>query len=184
MAEADTKKNSLRKLFWILLTVVIIVFCLYYFKQFGCYFFDRKPFLSPLHHSGDIPIREDVYGEGDFGAKRKGRRLHLGVDILAPVGTPVYATKCGLVINAETNHGLGQYVEILHRDGLVTIYGHLSRIEAYQGQRVCQGDKIGEVGKTGNARNRLILPHLHLEVRKFGLPQDPMIYLSPRKNSL
>ena len=132
MAEEDTKKNYLRKLFWILLTVVIIGFCLYYFKQFGCYFLDRRTFLSPIYHSGNIPIREDVFGYGDFGAQRRGKRLHLGADILAPVGTPVYAAKCGLVINAENNHGLGQYVEILHRDGLVTIYGHLSRIEVYQ----------------------------------------------------
>lgn len=181
MAEEGIKKNSWRNLFWILLSVIIIGFGLYYFKQFGCYLFDRRQFLSPIYHSGDLPIREDAYGEGDFGAKRRGRRLHLGVDILAPVGTPVYAAKCGLVINAETNHGLGQYVEILHRGGLVTIYGHLSRLDVYQGQRVCQGDKIGEVGKTGNARNRLILPHLHFEVRKYGIPQDPMLYLSTRK---
>lgn len=181
MAEENTKKNSGKKLFWVLLLVIVIGLGLYYFKQFGCYFFDRRPFLSPIYHSGNIPIREDAFGDGDFGAKRRGRRLHLGVDILAPMGTPVYAAKCGLVINAETNHGLGQYVEILHRDGLVTIYGHLSRIEVYQGQRVCQGDKVGEVGKTGNARNHLILPHLHLEVRKFGIPQDPMLYLSPHQ---
>jgi murein DD-endopeptidase MepM/ murein hydrolase activator NlpD len=182
MAEENIhKKHPAKKVFWILLGVIIIGLGIYAYRQFGCYFLDRSYFFSPIYLSGEVPIRDDAYGEGDFGAKRNGRRLHLGVDILATVGTPVYAAKCGLVINAETNRGMGKYVEILHRDGLVTIYGHLSRIDVYQGQRVCQGDKIGEVGKTGNARNRLILPHLHLEVRKFGIPQDPMFYLSHRK---
>lgn len=107
--------------------------------------------------------------------------MHLGVDLLVPVGTPVYAAKCGLVINAESNRGFGNYVEILHRGGLVTIYAHLSQMDVYQGQRVCQGQRIGEVGKTGNARNRLILPHLHFEVRRYGIPQDPLFYLPTQK---
>jgi len=175
------KKLSLKKIFWILLAALFIIFGLHYFNKFGGYFIDKKFFISPIEYSNNIPIREDAFGDGDFGAKRSGRRLHLGVDILAKIGTPVYAAKSGLVINAESNKGMGNYVEILHRGGLVTIYGHLSQINVYQGQRVRQGDKVGEVGKTGNAKNRLILPHLHFEVRKFGIPQDPMFYLSSRR---
>jgi murein DD-endopeptidase MepM/ murein hydrolase activator NlpD len=178
MAEETIKKYTFKKIIGIFWVIIFAAAAGYGFHKYGCYFLDRKPFLSPIYFSSNIPIREDAFGEGDFGAKRKGRRLHLGVDILATIGTPVYAAKCGLVINAETNSGLGMYVEILHHDGLVTIYGHLSKIDVYQGQRVCQGDKIGAVGKTGNARNRLILPHLHFEVRKYGMPQDPILYLS------
>lgn len=182
MSKDTLKKISVKKLLVISLAVIFMGLFVYGFGKFGCYFFDRKPFLSPVYFSGNnVPIRDDAYGDGVFGAKRRGRRSHLGVDILSLVGTPVYAAKCGVVINAETNHGLGKYVEILHRGGLITIYGHLSRINVYKSQRVCQGDKIGEVGKTGNARNRLILPHLHLEVRKLDIPQDPMLYLSPLK---
>ncbi|MDP3143525.1 MAG: M23 family metallopeptidase [Candidatus Omnitrophota bacterium] len=181
MTAEALKKIPFKKILWIFLGTVFAILGVYYFNKFSCYFLDKKAFLSPIAYSANIPIRDDAYGEGDFGAKRSGRRLHLGVDILAKIGEPVYAAKCGLVINAEHNRGMGNYVEILHRGGLVTIYGHLSRINVYQGQKVCQGDKVGEVGKTGNAKNRLILPHLHLEVRKFGIPQDPMWYLSSRQ---
>ncbi len=142
------------------------------------FFADKFVFLSPIDYSGDIPIRRDDYGDGSFGAKRgRGRRSHLGIDILAEVGTPVRAVKSGIVLNAERNHGMGKYVEISHREGLVTIYGHLSRIMVKRGQRVKQGEIIGEVGKTGNANRRLILPHLHFEIRKFGSPLDPVNYL-------
>ncbi|MFZ5800594.1 MAG: M23 family metallopeptidase [Candidatus Omnitrophota bacterium] len=168
------------KRIWIVVTLATLALGAGYgFIKFGCYFIDRQDFISPIKTRG-VPIRNDAYGDGDFGAKRSGQRLHLGVDILSPIGTPVLAAKCGLVINAEYDRGLGNYVEILHRSGLVTIYAHLSKMEVYQGQRVCQGEKIGEVGKTGNAKNPLMLPHLHFEVRKFGIPQDPMIYLSEK----
>lgn len=169
-----------KKILVIAALAIIALGAVYGFIRFGCYFLDRKDFFPPIQTKG-VSIRNDAYGDGDFGAKRSGRRLHLGVDILAPVGTPVYAAKCGLVINAGHNRGFGNYVEVLHRGGLVTIYAHLSKMVVYQGQRVCQGEKLGEVGKTGNAKNRLILPHLHFEVRKFGVPQDPMVYLSSDK---
>ena len=177
MSEESTGKINFKKLLWVTLAVFLLVACVGLYLKYGCYFLDTRTFLSPVYFSGNIPIRQDSYGEGEFGAKRSGKRLHLGADILAAVGTPVYAAKCGLVINAEYNNGLGNYVEILHRSGLVTIYAHLSRMNVYQGQRVCQGQKIGEIGKTGNAKNRLILAHLHFEVRKYGAPQDPMTYL-------
>lgn len=181
MTTKALKKIPFKKILWISLVTAFVILGVYYFNKFSCYFLDKNSFLSPIAYSTNIPIREDVFGEGDFGAKRSGRRLHLGVDILAKIGEPVCAAKCGLVINAENNRGMGNYVEILHRGGLVTIYGHLSQIDVYQGQRVCQGQRIGAVGKTGNAKNRLILPHLHFEVRKFGIPQDPILYLSSRQ---
>jgi murein DD-endopeptidase MepM/ murein hydrolase activator NlpD len=174
----------MKNILLVLLCVALIAggVYIYNFKLFPS---DKFEFLSPIDYSGDIPIRRDDYGDGTFGARRgRGRRTHLGIDILAEVGTPVRAAKSGVVLNAERNHGMGKYVEIKHRQGLVTIYGHLSKIFVHKGERVKQGQIIGSVGKTGNANRRLILAHLHLEVRKLGMPQDPVdyLYLSANKD--
>lgn len=150
-----------------------------YFLKDRLFFMDKYEFLSPIDYSGDIPIRRDYYGDGTFGARRsRGRRLHLGLDIVGEIGTPVRAVKSAVVLNAEKNHGMGKYVELEHRRGLTTIYGHLSRIFVKKGQRIKQGEIIGAVGKTGNANKRLIQPHLHFEVRKYNIPQDPLIFLN------
>jgi murein DD-endopeptidase MepM/ murein hydrolase activator NlpD len=133
--------------------------------------------LSPIEYTGDFPIRNDWRGEGDFGAKRSGGRKHQGIDMLAPVGTPVRAAKGGLAFAGLQKKGLGQYVEIQHRNGLVTIYAHLSRICIKPVQKVRQGYVIGMVGRTGNARYNGIEPHLHFEVRRGGAAADPKKYL-------
>ncbi len=169
--------SFMKKIILILLCLVAVS-ALFYFLRDRLIPQDKYEFLSPIDYSGDIPIRRDDYGDGSFGARRgRGRRYHLGIDILAKIGAPIRAAKSGIVLNAERNHGMGKYVEIQHRDGLITIYGHLSKILVRKGQRVSQGQIIGKVGKTGNAWRRLILPHLHFEVRKFGMPQDPVDYL-------
>ena len=122
-------------------------------------------------------IRNDIRGDGIFGADRSGNRLHQGVDLLAELGTPVYASRKGVVLAAEKNHGMGNYVKIKHGQGIVTLYGHLSRIYVYKNEAVRQSQVIGCVGKTGNANTPGILPHLHFEVRKDGIPSDPLEYL-------
>lgn len=174
----------MRKTILIISCLVVAISGIYLLKD-KLFFRDKFEFLSPIDYSGDIAIRRDDYGDGSFGAKRsRGRRLHLGIDMLAQIGAPVRAAKSGVVLNATRNHGMGKYVEIKHRKGLVTIYGHLSKIMVRKGQRVKQGETIGKVGKTGNARNKLILPHLHFEVRKFAKAEDPLnyLYLSSNKN--
>jgi len=140
-------------------------------------YFNTVEFLAPIDFKGDIPIRNDVMGSGEFGAKRKGKRTHAGLDILAEVGTPVKAIRSGRVINAEAHSRLGKYVEIKHRDGLSSIYAHLSKIKVKKYQRVRQGQIIGQVGKSGNARHKRIKPHLHFEIRKDNIPQNPKSYL-------
>jgi murein DD-endopeptidase MepM/ murein hydrolase activator NlpD len=72
---------------------------------------------------------------------------------------------------------MGNFVVIRHWDNLATIYGHLAQIYVTEGDFVRQGQVIGAVGKTGNANYRDIQPHLHFEVRKSGIPQDPIEYL-------
>jgi murein DD-endopeptidase MepM/ murein hydrolase activator NlpD len=103
--------------------------------------------------------------------------MHKGLDLLADVGTPVCTAKSGQVVCATQNKGMGKYIIIRHRDNIITIYGHLSNIFVHRDDYVRQGQVIGSVGKTGNARAAGMLPHLHFEIRKNGVPQDPLEYI-------
>jgi murein DD-endopeptidase MepM/ murein hydrolase activator NlpD len=141
------------------------------------YFLDRRYFLCPIDYQGDILIRNDSRGDGLFAASRRGRRIHEGLDLFAEVGTPVRVVRLGRVSRATANRGMGKYIVIRHSGNLKTIYGHLSEIFVHEGQFVRQGQVIGSVGKSGNANSRYIQPHLHFEVRKKGIPQDPLEYL-------
>ena len=141
------------------------------------YFWDRSYFLCPIDYKGEILIRSDARGDGLFAASRNGRRLHEGIDLFAPVGALVKAGRGGIVASTKENKGMGKYVVIRNPGGLTTVYGHLSRIYVRKGEFVRQGRLIAAVGKTGNARFRDIQPHLHLEIRKDGVPQDPLAYL-------
>ncbi len=149
---------------------------------FGIYawsFADRVAFLPPLLDQ-PLTVRQDTHGRGTFGAPRSGRRHHRGVDLIAPVGTPVRAVKGGWVVEARSDRGMGQYVELAHGGGLSTLYAHLQRIDVRRGVHVRQGQPIGLVGKTGNARARDIAAHLHFEVHQNGRPVDPVDnYLKP-----
>jgi murein DD-endopeptidase MepM/ murein hydrolase activator NlpD len=82
-----------------------------------------------------------------------------------------------MVIAAKKARGMGNYIILRHPSNTITIYGHLSKIYVRRNQLIRQGDVIGSVGKTGNANYRDIQPHLHFEVRKNGVPEDPLQYL-------
>lgn len=143
------------------------------------YFLDKAYFLPPLEYPGDIVIRCDSRGNGFFAAPRNGRRLHRGIDLLSAIGTPVFACRWGIVsVAREEKMGMGKYLVIRHPGGITTLYGHLSDIYVSPRQLVRQGELIGRVGKTGNARAPGIQSHLHFEVRKNGIPQDPLEYLN------
>jgi len=146
----------------------------------GLYFLDKSYFLSPIEYKRDIVIRSDSRGEGFFLASRNGRRMHNGLDLFAAIGTPVLASRSGIVIAAKQNRGMGNYVVIKHPFNITTIYGHLSTIAVRKGNFLRQGEIIGSVGKTGNANYRDMQPHLHFEVRKNGVPQDPLEYLEAK----
>jgi murein DD-endopeptidase MepM/ murein hydrolase activator NlpD len=77
------------------------------------------------------------------------------------------------VVEVGDHRGLGRFVEIEHRGKLHSLYAHLSSVTVDVGKRVRQGDVIGAVGKTGNAKHRWITPHLHLEVAKEGALVNP-----------
>jgi murein DD-endopeptidase MepM/ murein hydrolase activator NlpD len=99
--------------------------------------------------------------------------FHPGIDIGVPYGTPIHAAAAGRVIYCRWMSGYGNLVMIDHGGGLVTLYGHQSRIGTSCGQNVAQGDVIGYVGCTGYCTG----PHLHFEVRLNGSPVDPLGYL-------
>lgn len=100
-------------------------------------------------------------------------RLHAGIDIGAPNGTPIRAAKAGTVILAGSHGGYGLAVVIDHGGGLTTLYAHQSRLGSSSGQEVEAGELIGYVGSTGNSTGN----HLHFETRVDGSPQNPRRYL-------
>ena len=131
-----------------------------------------KPVVPPLD-ARPLVIRQDARGDGRFLAPRSGNRKHRGVDLAAELQSPVHAIRSGWVREARFHRGLGWFVELEHRGGLRSLYAHLHETRVTPGMRVRQGDVIGTVGKTGNARHAWIIPHLHLEVRKDGAPINP-----------
>jgi murein DD-endopeptidase MepM/ murein hydrolase activator NlpD len=100
-------------------------------------------------------------------------RLHAGIDIAVPYGTPIHAAAAGTVVLAGWVSGYGNYTCIDHGGGLATCYAHQSSYAVSQGAAVSQGQVIGYVGCTGHCFG----PHLHFEVRINGAPVDPLGYL-------
>jgi murein DD-endopeptidase MepM/ murein hydrolase activator NlpD len=100
---------------------------------------------------------------------------HPGIDIAAPVDTPVVAACTGTVVWAQWSTGYGNYIQIQQPDGIVTAYGHLNQIDVVVGQTVAAGEVIGLEGSTGDSTG----PHLHFEVRTgiWGPTQDPLGWL-------
>ena len=135
----------------------------------------KEPYYSSpvLLSSNDLILRNDTFGKGYFGASRNGHRMHAGIDLKTPVGSSVMASKSGRVFFAGDDAGYGRYVEIHHPDGLRTRYAHLSSIQVKEGEWVCQNQPIGTSGKTGNANQSNITPHLHFEIRYQNQPLNP-----------
>lgn len=102
-------------------------------------------------------------------------RMHRGIDIAGPIGTPIVAAADGVVTYAQWNDGgYGYLVEITHADGSETIYAHNSRILVQKGQKVTQGEQISEMGSTGFSTG----PHLHFEIHPAGQGAvNPMAFL-------
>ncbi|HEY0706749.1 MAG TPA: M23 family metallopeptidase [Polyangia bacterium] len=122
----------------------------------------------------DWPLREgqmsSIYG-------RRWGRAHQGIDLAAPLGTPIYAAKDGVVLYADNVvRGYGNMVVISHEGDLLTAYAHTSVLLVRKGDRVRRGQIIARVGQTGQAT----APHLHFEVRQGQTPRDPLKYLPPR----
>lgn len=99
-------------------------------------------------------------------------RPHYGVDMAAPLGTPIHAAADGTVRFAGREHGYGRVVILRHFEGYSTRYAHMHRFAKglHDGEHVRQGEIIGYVGESGEATG----PHLHFEIRKNGVPHNPL----------
>lgn len=101
-------------------------------------------------------------------------RIHGGLDIVGPLGTPVFAARTGVVLLAEPRRGYGRAVVLKHRGGLTTLYAHLNSIAVQPGQVVRGGQIIGALGQSSDARGGrtrfpTMGPHVHFSVHR-GLP--------------
>jgi murein DD-endopeptidase MepM/ murein hydrolase activator NlpD len=127
------------------------------------------PFLWPVW--GRISSR---FGDTRLSAYSGGTRPHKGIDIAAPVGTPIVAPSDGVVSFVGQESDVGRLIFIDHGHGFMTMYGHLSRAFVHRGDKIRKGQTIGAVGATGNCTG----PHLHYEVRIQGKQVNPAPYLS------
>jgi len=110
-----------------------------------------------------------------FGAR--GEAVHDGIDIAAAEGTPVRVVESGEVIYADQLRGYGNIVIVRHGGNLMSVYAHNRKNEVREGETVAAGQTIAEVGSTGNAT----ASHLHFEIRKDNVAENPLNYLRPQK---
>lgn len=126
-----------------------------------------------------MPIKGTIRVTSNFGTRTHPitgkKHTHTGIDFGAPQGTPIYAAEDGVVIVSQLWSGYGNCIIIDHGNGLWTLYGHIRNggLLVDVGDTVEKGDKIAEVGSTGNSTG----PHLHFEVRKNEVPVNPGGYL-------
>jgi len=122
--------------------------------------------LPPLPDSGEyLPSAFDGYiwpAQGVLTSPYGWRwgRMHQGIDIAAPFGTPIVAAASGEVISVGWLSGYGNLVKLKHLDGSITLYAHNNRNLVSHGQKVAQGEQIAEMGSTGHSTG----PHLHFEI--------------------
>jgi murein DD-endopeptidase MepM/ murein hydrolase activator NlpD len=139
--------------------------------------------LPPLSNSEEyLPNAFDGYAWPAEGVMTSGYglrwgRMHQGIDIAGPIGTPVLAAAAGKVIGAGWYDGYGYLIKVEHLDGSVTMYAHNNRIVVAHGQQVEKGEQIAEMGSTGNSTGS----HLHFEIHLRGQEiVDPLTLLSKR----
>jgi murein DD-endopeptidase MepM/ murein hydrolase activator NlpD len=133
---------------------------------------------SPARGGAQAEPSENVFlwpvsGSLNSGFGPRGSGFHDGLDIAAPEGTPIRAVERGEVIYSDELRGYGKMVIVRHGGGIVSVYAHNQVNLVHEGQQVARGEVIARVGSTG----RVTGPHLHFEIRKNNLAQDPLLYL-------
>jgi len=154
-------------------------------QNFALEFYNKIKLDSSSSGSGDgktvgnwmVPVKASymVNAYGEYGARRS-YDTHAGIDMASPLGTPIYAANGGKVILARMYGGYGNCVRIKHDGGLVSLYGHGSKILVKEGQKVSKGDKILLMGSTGWSTGS----HLHFQINK-GTGTDYKSSVNPRK---
>ena len=129
----------------------------------------ERPKTAPTGTYG-MPIHQYVLSSG-FG--QRWGRLHSGIDMAAPTGTPIFASDGGTIQRAGWYAGYGLCVEVDHGNGRMTRYGHCSKLLVNVGDKVYQGQNIALVGNTGHSFGS----HLHFEINLNGSPVNPIPYL-------
>jgi murein DD-endopeptidase MepM/ murein hydrolase activator NlpD len=144
---------------------------------------ELPPLSSPEQYLPNHPQKFDGYiwpAEGVFtsGYGMRWGRMHQGIDIAAPIGTPIFAAAPGEVVVAGWhNGGYGNLVKLKHPDGSLTLYAHNNKVLVHKGQEVDQGQQIAELGSTGRSTG----PHLHFEIHPSGTgARNPLAYLPKR----
>ncbi|WP_068165495.1 M23 family metallopeptidase [Rhodococcus phenolicus] len=129
--------------------------------------------LNPMAPSTVQPVSGTL--TSDFGSRWGAH--HGGIDIAAPIGTPIKSASDGTVLDAGPASGYGQWVRVLNDDGSTAVYGHVDTYQVAAGQRVSAGDQIATVGNRGWSTG----PHLHFEVwDQDGNKTDPNAWLNTR----
>jgi murein DD-endopeptidase MepM/ murein hydrolase activator NlpD len=137
---------------------------------------DEGPALSVDPNSPDLwllPLRYKYYESSPYGI-RDGGEFHYGNDLAAPMGTPTYAVHAGTILIAGIYGGYGNCTMIDVGNGVTIVYGHSSVLLTTVGEHVVAGQKIAEVGSTGESTG----PHLHFEVRIHGNEADPTPFMA------
>jgi len=135
-----------------------------------------NPVAGGTIHSLPWPVSGPVsspFGEREIFGHRE---FHTGVDIAAPLGTPIRAPLAGRVVFAGPLGTYGLAVILDHGDGFSTLYAHAEQLQVAPGGTVTAGQTLALVGATGDATG----PHVHFETRVDGQPRDPLIYLAGR----
>jgi murein DD-endopeptidase MepM/ murein hydrolase activator NlpD len=132
-------------------------------------------FVKPLTHSWiSLEFGCTSYTFEPVDRACPGGHWHSGIDLAAARGTPVMATLPGIATVIVSATGYGLHVVIDHGDGLSSLYGHLDTVVIDNGGYVASGEVIGTVGSSGNATG----PHLHFEIRRDGIAEDPRLDLA------
>lgn len=132
---------------------------------------DRKPTIEDFRISSQFGMRLDPFD--------REKKMHHGIDIVTPMGTPIVATANGTVEKVENfgKEGYGLLIQLKHDEGFQTIYAQLSEAKVKAGDTVTKGDVIGLSGNSGKST----APHLHYEVIHHGKRVDPSLYFGEAK---
>lgn len=134
----------------------------------------RDRSASPVETAGGGDFARPGDGRMTSGFGRRWGRLHGGIDLAAGTGSPIRAVTHATVLSAGTEGGYGNCVRLLHGDGTVSLYGHLSSLMVRKGDKVKAGQQIGREGNTGQSTG----PHLHFEIRINDAQINPLPWLT------